>query len=65
MTNYKKAKQLLVVTAKDSKNHYKNDKPAIRQIINDTCYFLTKDFNLSDKKADMLHNFACTLHPKK
>ena len=60
-TNYKDAKKELLNIAKLAKKEYKNDKPAIRQIINDKCYFLT--YNLTSYENDLLHNYASKLHP--
>ena len=63
-TDYKQAKQALKNTAKIIKEQYKNDYPYIRQIINDTAFVLSKDYNLSNYKYDLLSNYACKLHPK-
>ena len=60
-TNYKDAKKELLNIANLAKKEYKNDKPAIRQIINDQAYFLT--YNLTIYENELLHNYACTLHP--
>ena len=63
MTNYQNCKIQLKETAKIAKKEFKNDKPAIRQIINDRAYFLTMDYDLSEHKMYLLHNFAGSLHP--
>ena len=60
-TNYQEAKKELLNIAKLAKKEYKNDKPAIRQIINDQAYFLT--YNLTSHENNLLHDYACTLHP--
>jgi len=67
---YSEAKENLKDAAYDAKRNFPNDKPAIRQTINDTADQLIRDFPLSwsDKKrnqfAKWLHEYACTLHPK-
>lgn len=61
---YKTAKVLLKEEAKNAKNNYPNDKPAIRQIINDTADWLSKDLKLSDYQRDLLANYSCNLHAK-
>ena len=62
-TDYQKAKQILKQTATNAKKAYKNDAPLIRQIINDTAYYMQMAFNLSDKKSNLLNLYACVLHP--
>lgn len=64
MTTYKNAKQQLKSISQDAKKEYKNDKPAIRQIINDYADHLCKDLNLSEYQRELLSNYACKLHPK-
>lgn len=64
-TLYKIAKQSLKETAKEIKQNYTNDLPAIRMIINDTVDYLCKDYNLTEYKRNLLSNYACKLHPKK
>lgn len=60
-TNYQDAKKELLKIANLAKKEYKNDKPAIRQIINDQAYYLT--YNLTSYENDLLHDYACKLHP--
>lgn len=62
MTNYAIAKQELKNTANHLKKHYPNDKPLIRQGINDRAYYL--QYNLTPYEIELLHNYACKLHPK-
>ena len=62
MTNYQTAKKELKETAIWFKTHYPNDKPRIRQGINDRAYFLRGEHRLSPKEIDLLDNYACTLH---
>ena len=63
-TIYQTARVLLKEAAKNAKNDYPNDKPAIRQIINDTADGLSKDLKLSDYQRDLLSNYSCNLHAK-
>ena len=63
MTTYKNAKQLLKMYSLNAKVEYKNDKPAVRMIINDSVDSISKDFNLSNYQRDLLSNYACKLHP--
>ena len=46
---YLELKQLLKAEADNAKKKFKNDKPAIRMIINDTVDSLSKDNNLSER----------------
>jgi len=64
-TFYKIAKQKLKEIAKEAKQNYTNDLPAIRMIINDTVDYLSKDYKLTEYQRTLLSNYACTLHPKK
>lgn len=64
MTNYKQAKTELKETANFVKKYYPNDKPLIRQTINDKAYFLGGDFKLKPSEIERLNNYACKLHPK-
>ena len=63
MTLYKQAKEELRQLANFVKKHYPNDKPLIRQTINDKAYFLGVDFRLTPKQIELLNNYACKLHP--
>lgn len=63
-TVYNSAKQQLKQVAIEAKAQFKNDKPAIRQTINDYCDSLCREWNLSESQRDRLFSFACTLHPK-
>lgn len=62
--NYQIAKSTLKSVSYDAKSEFRNDKPMIRQIINDTCYSISRDLNLSEYQMSLLSNYACRLHPK-
>ena len=64
MTNYQIAKRTLLTIALDAKSQYRNDKPAIRQIINDSTHEVCRDLDLSEYQQNLVHNYACELHPK-
>lgn len=63
ITQYQQAKNDLKTISQWAKNKFPDDKPAIRQTINDETHNLCKEYDLSEKKESMLHNYACTLHP--
>lgn len=65
MTTYQIAKQSLKEIAKEAKQNFTNDLPAIRMIINDYADELSKEFNLTEHKRELLVNYSITLHPKK
>ena len=58
---YQSAKMVLKEIAINAKRNHKNDKPQIRQIINDSAYYLGSD--LSEYQKTLLSNYACKLHP--
>ena len=62
-TQYQQAKQELKNISQWAKSKFIEDKPAIRQTINDNTHDLCKKYDLSEKKQNMLHDYACTLHP--
>ena len=64
ISNYQIAKQTLKTISFEAKAQFRNDKPMIRQIINDTTDSISRDLNLSDYQRDLLSNYACKLHPK-
>lgn len=64
MTKYKQAKQQLKEVAEMAKSQYSNDKPMIRQIINDSVDFWCKEYDFNEYKRNLLSLYACTLHPK-
>ena len=64
-TIYQQAKIELKEIAKNAKIQFPKDKPAQRMIINDNCYYLAKDYNLSNYQKNLLENYSCKLHPKK
>ena len=63
-TAYQNAKNELKAVSIEAKNIFKNDFPAIRQIINDNTHIIALNNNLSENKTDLLHYYACKLHPK-
>lgn len=75
MGNYQIAKQHLKNAADLIKQTNPNDKPAIRQYINDVADSIVKDtincpsWNISESKREQYINwlslYACKLHPKK
>ncbi len=64
-TNYQQAKDQLKHASKVIKKDFGTDKPAIRMYINDTCDCICKDYTyrLTEYQQNLLHNYACTLHP--
>lgn len=64
MTNYQIAKNTLKGIALDAKQQHRNDKPMIRQILNDSCDSISRDLNLSEYQRNFLSNYVCELHPK-
>jgi len=70
VAQYQSAKAALRDAANEAKRATPNDKPAIRQAINDYADMLIKDLpaSMSDNDkaifADQLSFVACTLHPK-
>ena len=63
ITKYKQAKNELKLISNWAKELHVDDKPIVRMLINDNCYYLCKEYNLSDKKQNLLHDYACVLHP--
>lgn len=64
MTKYQQAKRMLLEVAREAKKSKPNDKPYVRQSINDHADYLCKSLNLTDHQRELLSNFACKLHPK-
>ena len=64
MTKYQETKTMLRSYAEYVSVQFKGDAPAIRQSINDYTDSICKDYDLSDYQRNLLHNYACTLHPK-
>jgi len=62
-TKYQQAKNALKLASIQDKKHFKDDKPAVRQSINDFCDHLSKDLNLTEYQRNLLSNYACKLHP--
>ena len=63
-TEYQMAKKTLEWVSLDAKREFRNDLPAIRMIINDTCDAICKGLRLSDYHRGLLENYSCELHPK-
>jgi len=63
ITNYKIAKDTLKSISLEAKSEFRNDKPAVRQIINDSVDSISRDLNLTNRERDLLSNYACKLHP--
>ncbi len=63
-TIYQLAKLELTVIAKQAKDRYPSDKPAQRMIINDNCYFIGSNYNLSEYQKTCIENYAAKLQPK-
>ena len=63
-SNYQIAKAQLKEMSDEAKQVYKNDKPAIRQSINDYADCFSRENNLNDHQRNLLANYASTLHPK-
>lgn len=62
-TDYQNAKAYLKERANFIKKEYPTDRPMQRQVINDHCDWLCKNYQFSEHKRDLLANYACTLHP--
>jgi len=62
-SDYQTAKGYLKERAIFIKKEYPTDKPLQRQVINDHCDWLCKNYQFTDYQRDLLANFACTLHP--
>lgn len=63
-TTYKQAKEQLKRIATNAKKVHANDKPMIRQIINDTCDHLCKEHRFTEYQRNLLANYCCQLHPE-
>ena len=61
---YKQAKEELKQFAVAAKKNYKNDKPLIRMIINDSIDVIVSNYDLSEYQRSLLCNYACKLHPR-
>ena len=64
ISKYQQAKKILKNLANEYKEIFKDDKPAQREIINNSIDVYCSWFNLSDYQRDLLSNYACKLHPK-
>lgn len=63
MTNYQQAKDKLRTHAEYVKVQFRNDKPAIRQAINDYADSISREYGLTDWEGNLLANYVCKLHP--
>lgn len=64
MTNYQKAKRNLKDVSDMAKSQFSNDKPMIRQIINESVHYQASEYKLHEHQIFKLSNYACKLHPK-
>lgn len=64
ISKYQQAKKHLKNIKESISDEYKEDKPLIRTVINDTVYNLSREYNLTEYQRDLLSNYACKLHPK-
>jgi hypothetical protein len=64
LSKYQQVKIALKIGAEEFKQRFADDKPMIRQLINDEVDYFCKDLNLSDYQRNLLSNYACKLHPK-
>jgi hypothetical protein len=64
ISKYQQAKTSLKNIANDCKENFKNDKPAMRQLINDSVDTCSGWYSLSEHQRNLLSNYACKLHPK-
>lgn len=64
ISKYQQVKIALKISAKQFKERFSDDKPMIRQLINDEVDYYCKDLNLSEYQRNLLSNYACKLHPK-
>lgn len=64
MTNYQIAKGLLGTNSRLFKVRFRNDNAAIRQAINIKAHELANSCKLTEHKTNLLHRYACELHPK-
>lgn len=64
MTKYKQAKEELKQYSDYLHKEYADDKPAIRQGINDYADAISRHVNLSDSERNRLSDYCCKLHPK-
>jgi hypothetical protein len=64
LSKYQQVKRLLKIGANQFKERFPNDKPMIRQLINDEVDYYCKDLNLSEHQRNLLSDYACKLHPK-
>ena len=63
MTNYQITKRNLKDVSNMAKRQFSNDKPMIRQIINDSVHYQANEYNLSEHQRNLLSDYACKLHP--
>lgn len=61
-SNYMQIKDKLRSFAEWTKVHHTNDNPAIRQSINDYTDSGCKDYKLTEREQNLLHNYAAKLH---
>lgn len=64
ITQYQIAKNMLKMVSLDAKSEYRNDKPMVRMIINNTVDSICISLQFSEYQRNLLSNYACKLHPK-
>jgi hypothetical protein len=64
LTEYQAAKFQLKQIGIECRKYYKTDLPAWRQVINDSCDIICKNYRFSDYYRNLLSNYSCSLHPK-
>ena len=63
-TIYQNCKEQLLGMAAHAKHTFPNDKPMIREAINNQADSLCKEYDLSEYHRFLLHSYACGLHPR-
>lgn len=64
MNVFQSMKTYLKCVKRRAELQYPNDKPAIRQSINDAADSLIKEDKLTKYQEKLLSNYAASLHPK-
>lgn len=63
-TNYQQAREYLKKISIYAKIKHGTDKPMVCQIINDECYFIERENNLTNYQKQLIQNYASKLQPK-
>lgn len=64
LSYYQQLKADLKDISDAAKRSYSGDTPAINEVINNYADYLCRCGGLSAREQNLLHNYACTLHPK-